>query len=109
MVGFVFPGHNYLGPGNVLDSGNPVDNDDSIAREHDKAYEEAECKSDVYMADENAIFAFMMDWIQYKNWHSALGAICLSIKTCTERLFKTVFYPKFETAYAGRPDDSNEL
>lgn len=95
MVSFVFPGHNYLGPGNVLDSGAPVDSDDAIARKHDKAYEEAECKSDVYRADEFAIFAFMFDWVQNKNWHSAIGAICLSFKTCTERLFRTVFYPRF--------------
>ncbi len=96
MVVFLFPGHNYLGPGNDLDLAEPVDTDDVIARKHDEAYEEAECKSDVYLADENAIFAFIIDWIQYKNWHSALGAICLSFKTCTERLFQTVFYPRFK-------------
>lgn len=101
MVSFVFPGHNYLGPGNDLDSGVPVDSDDAIAREHDKAYEQAECKSDIYVADDNAIFAFILDWLQYKNWHSVLGAICLSFKTCTERLFDTVFYPRFVPDTAG--------
>lgn len=94
MISFVFPGHNYLGPGNDLNSGEPVDSDDVIAREHDNAYHEAECKSDVYRADEIAIFSFLLDWIRKRNWHSALGAICLSLKTCTERLFRTVFYPE---------------
>ncbi len=62
MVSFVFPGHNYLGPGNNLNSGVPVDTDDAIVRKHDKAYHEAECKSDAYRADEIAIFSFMFDW-----------------------------------------------
>lgn len=109
MVSFVFPGHHYIGPGNPLESGVPVDTDDAIAREHDKAYEEAECKSDVYIADENAIFAFILDWFKYKNWHSALGAMCLSFKTCTERLFRTVFYPRFGSATPHESDKSSEI
>lgn len=108
MVSFVFPGHNYLGPGNELDSGVPVDSDDAIAREHDKAYEVAECKSDIYAADDRAIFAFMFDWLQYKNWHSALGAICLSFKTGTERLFHTVFYPRFGSTKGNRAAHSDD-
>lgn len=96
MVSFVFPGHNYLGPGNDLNSGEPVDSDDVIARAHDKSYHEAECNSDIYRADEIAIFAFLFDCIHNRNWHSALGAICLSFKNCTERLFNTVFYPRLK-------------
>lgn len=38
--GFVFPGHNYLGPGNDLDSGKPVDTDDAAAKKHDESYDE---------------------------------------------------------------------
>nr|QHD57624.1 capsid protein [Adeno-associated virus] len=38
--GFVFPGHNYLGPGNDLDNGKPVDADDAAAKKHDEAYDE---------------------------------------------------------------------
>ncbi len=55
------PGHNYLGPRNDLNSAVPVDSDDEIARKHDKTYHEAECNSDVYRADEIAIFSFMID------------------------------------------------
>lgn len=95
MVLLVFPGHKYLGPGNDMDSGEPVDSDDVIAQAHDRAYEEAVCQEDIYEADEKAIFLFILDWIKNKNWHSAVGAIGLSLKNCTERLLKRVLYPRF--------------
>lgn len=98
MVCFVFPGHKYLGPGNDLDSGEPVDSDDLIAQEHDNAYELAECQEDVYRADEVAIFSFIIDWIKNKNWHSVLGALGISLKHCTEKLLNRVFYPRLESA-----------
>jgi hypothetical protein len=36
--GFVPPGYRYLGPGNSLDVGEPTNEADALAREHDKAY-----------------------------------------------------------------------
>lgn len=39
-AGFNFPGHKYLGPGNSLDRGPPVDADDAAAQAHDQAYDE---------------------------------------------------------------------
>ncbi len=39
-AGFNFPGHKYLGPGNGLDRGEPVDADDAAAQKHDQAYNE---------------------------------------------------------------------
>nr|QKN88759.1 MAG: capsid protein [Dependoparvovirus sp.] len=39
-AGFNFPGHKYLGPGNSLDRGDPVDADDAAAQKHDQAYQE---------------------------------------------------------------------
>lgn len=39
-AGFNFPGHKYLGPGNGLDRGEPVDADDAAAQKHDQAYDE---------------------------------------------------------------------
>ena len=63
---FIFPGHKYLGPGNRLFSGRPVDSDDLIAQEHDLAYANAETSDDIVTADEKAIFAFFMDWIKSK-------------------------------------------
>lgn len=93
---FVFPGHKYLGPGNELNCGEPVDVDDAIAREHDRAYESATCKEDVYFADTKAIFSFMFDWVKNKNWHSAVGAIGLAFKHGTEKLLRRVLYPRLE-------------
>lgn len=37
--GLVLPGYNYLGPGNGLDRGEPVNEADAAAREHDEAYQ----------------------------------------------------------------------
>lgn len=93
---FVFPGHKYLGPGNKLNCGEPVDSDDAIAREHDHDYETASCKEDVYFADTKAIFLFILDWFKNKNWHSAVGAIGLSFKHGTEILLRRVLYPRFK-------------
>lgn len=38
--GLVLPGYNYLGPGNGLDRGEPVNRADEVAREHDISYNE---------------------------------------------------------------------
>lgn len=89
----VFPGHKYLGPGNKLSNGLPIDSDDLIAQEHDIAYENANVKEDVIMADEIAIFAFTIDWIKNKNWHSFVGALGLSIKHIAEIILDTTLYP----------------
>lgn len=89
---FVFPGHKYLGPGNEL--GEPVDSDDLIAQEHDRAYDSNECKENIYRTDEIEIFSFIFDWFKNRNWHSALGALGISFKHCTEKLFNRVLYPR---------------
>ena len=91
---FVFPGHKYLGPGNKLNVGSPVDTDDFIAEQHDIDYENACTVDDVYTADEKAIFAFLMDWLKKKNWHSAVGAMGLGMKHLAEVICGKIFYPK---------------
>lgn len=91
---FIFPGHKYLGPGNELDNGSPVDTDDFIAKQHDIAYEGACTFDDVYVADKQAIFAFLIDWFEKKNWHSAVGAIGLGLKHLAEVICGKIFYPK---------------
>ena len=45
------PGHNYVGPGNKLDNGLPVDTDDLIAQHHDWHYANAKNKQDIRNAD----------------------------------------------------------
>lgn len=91
---FIFPGHNYLGPGKKLNEGPPVDTDDYIAQLHDLAYENATDEEDVYQADEKTIYAFIIDCVKNKNWHSAIGALGLSLKHMTELICGKVFYPK---------------
>lgn len=91
---FVFPYHNYLGPGNKPLNGLPVDTDDLIAQEHDLAYECAKEEDDIFDADKKAIFKFFIDWVRNKNWHSGLGAIGLMLKRLTEMIVGKVLYPK---------------
>ena len=43
-------GYKYLGPGNKLDKGEPVNRADRIAQIHDFAYDKAKTKEDVYQA-----------------------------------------------------------
>jgi hypothetical protein len=88
---FIFPGHKYLGPGNEVDSGEPIDSDDVIAKAHDKAYDNAKCEEDIILADKIAIFSFIFDWIKNKNWHSAVGALGLCLKHITEKLLRYIF------------------
>lgn len=81
---FVFPGHRYLGPGNPLINGDPVDEDDRIAQQHDQAYSLARSDADVFAADRTSVRAFASDFGRTGNWHSALGAAGLGIKNVGE-------------------------
>lgn len=81
---FVFPGHRYLGPGNPLINGDPVDEDDRIAQQHDQAYSLARSDADVFAADRTSVRAFASDFGRTGNWHSALGAAGLGIKNVVE-------------------------
>lgn len=93
MVKFLYPGHKYLGPGNPLRNGKPVDKADQIAEKHDWEYHYAKTKDDVYKSDQRAISAFARDFVSHPNLPSLAGFAGLGIKTATEHLFDTVFYP----------------
>lgn len=93
---FVFPRHKYLGPGNDLNAGSPVDTDDFIAQHHDQNYENASNKEDIHHADEKAIFAFIIDWVKNKDWHSAVRAMGLGLKYVIEVICGKIFYPKLD-------------
>lgn len=69
----VLPFHKYLGPGNDVDNGDPVDEDDRIAQQHDSAYETALTAKDISDADEKAISDFYNDFSTTGNFHSLLG------------------------------------
>lgn len=86
-------GHNYLGPGNKLDNGEPVNNADYIAQQHDIEYSKAKTKSDIFEADLRAIQSFQKDFVDSPNFSSAAGLIGLSIKHSVERLSNRILYP----------------
>ncbi|KAM7284151.1 uncharacterized protein ISCGN_001253 [Ixodes scapularis] len=81
---FLFPGHRCLGPGNPLNNGEPVDEDDSIAREHDRRYSDAETDQDVFAADKDAKHDFVCDWADRGSFHSLVGAAGLGVKNLVE-------------------------
>lgn len=90
---FLFPGHNYLGPGNPLDNGEPVDNADKIARVHDNEYNNAVNSSDVFASDRKAIFNFSKDFVSDPNLPSLAGAFGLALKHGVEQNLTGVLYP----------------
>lgn len=86
----VIPYHKYLGPGNELSAGEPVDTDDLIALEHDRAYHSAKKQSDISNSDLHAINDFVGDF-QSGNLHSAVGALGLGIKYGAEKLLGPLY------------------
>lgn len=93
MPKFTFPGHRYLGPGNPLRNGEPVDSDDRIVERHDWAYEFSQTDGDVRRVDREAIGEFSRDAIVNCNWHSVVGAAGLGAKYAVETV-TGVQYPR---------------
>lgn len=91
----VLPHHRYIGPGNKLDNGEPIDEDDRIAQKHDHAYDKATGYPDIAKADLEAIHEFGSDALQNWNPHSLVGAAGLSIKYLGEKVFGPI-YPNKE-------------
>lgn len=87
------PRHNYLGPGNPLNNGEPVDKDDAIARVHDNEYSVARHQQDIFDSDWKAVKEFGRDFVANSNFHSLLGAAGLGVKTGVERTLGQVLYP----------------
>ncbi|KAL3258211.1 hypothetical protein MRX96_016717 [Rhipicephalus microplus] len=81
----LFPGHRYLGFGNTLRNGDPVDEDDSISKSHDKVYERATSHEDVFVADQASAALFLNDFRRTDTWHSALCAGGLGTKNIVEQ------------------------
>lgn len=94
MVKVTYPGHKYLGPGNNLEEGEPVNNADLYARKHDHAYHLAKNKQDIYKSDLKAINKFRGDWKEKFNFPSFFGDLGLSAKHFVESSLDTVFYPQ---------------
>lgn len=83
------PGHKYLGPGNKLDEGEPVDEDDLIARHHDEDYARAVNEEEIREADREAISSFAASG----SAHGLIGAAGLGLKYGVESL-TGVLYPR---------------
>ncbi len=86
------PDHRYIGPGNTVDDTEPVDVDDSIAKEHDINYEKAKTQEDVQEADKQGADEFLSDVIDNNNLHSVAGYIGLKAKEKIESVIG-VQYP----------------
>ncbi|AKC42762.1 viral protein [Cherax quadricarinatus densovirus] len=80
------PDHHYIGPGNTLSGIKPVDTDDHIALDHDKAYEQAKTQQDIQNADKKSAGEFLTDIIENSNPHSIAGYIGLKAKETVEGL-----------------------
>lgn len=98
--GLLLPGHNYIGPGNSMPNGPPIDIDDAIAMQHDIEYEKAESADDIrrmreliYQADVKAIFDFYKEWKDNYNWHALIGSAGLTLKAGFELLLGRPLHP----------------
>jgi len=92
MPNLTLPGYNYLGPGNPLDSGTPVNKTDQIAEKHDWAYHYAKSDSDIFKADHQAIQEFGNE----SGLGAFLGKYGLEAKNLIEeKLIGKSIYPSF--------------
>lgn len=100
--GYTVPGFKYLGPGNTLNLGQPVNEIDEDAKEHDIAYSKAINYKEVEDADTKFISKagdHIAEGIagrgSIKNSiGSTLGAVGISIKKAVENKFGAI-YPSF--------------
>lgn len=103
MPQFLYPGHKYLGPGNPLNNGQPVDVADKIARSHDFAYSYSKTKNEIFDADKQAIDKFRTDLSNNFNFPSAAGFVGLSAKHFVESGINKTLYP------FNLPDDTRPM
>lgn len=86
---FLLPGHKYLGPGNPINNGKPVNKADEIARQHDIAYDKSTTKNEIFNADEKAIASFSKE----KGISNTIGEFGLSTKHFVEKGINRTIYP----------------
>lgn len=88
MPQLLLPGHNYVGPGNPLDNGEPVNDADVVAKKHDYAYAKARYQEDIRDSDREAISEF----IDTQSFPGYIGAVGLGAKYALESV-TGVLYP----------------
>lgn len=93
MPKLIWPGYKYLGPGNSLDSGTPVNEADLIAKQHDHEYNSAQTREDIFDSDQKAISDFRDSFIEQPSAGAAAGYIGLSIKHFAEKNLGKTIYP----------------
>lgn len=99
MPNLTLPGYNYLGPGNPIDNGDPVNDTDRIAQLHDIAYSQAKTEEDIRHSDRVAIRDFFVNSVigNYQERNASLiGAIGLSTKYLFETVKGEVVYPSMK-------------
>ena len=92
MPKLTWPGYNYLGPGNPIRNGHPINSLDRKARIHDIQYSQAKTKEDIYASDSQALSSFSNE--------GALGILsagALGAKTLTEQAIGGTIYPNMAT------------
>ena len=93
MPKLTLPGYKYLGPGNKLNIGKPVNEADSIAERHDWEYNSAKHQEDILESDNKAIDDFRNSFLEKPNIGSAAGYLGLGIKHNFEKAINKVVYP----------------
>lgn len=106
---FLYPGHNYLGPGNDLINGPPVDKADEIAREHDYSYHNADNSTDIFKSDVTNTIKFAKDFIDKPNLPSFSGALGLGLKTYVESSLGQTIYPFEHNHFAKGANEVNKF
>ncbi|ANH56807.1 putative structural protein VP1 [Diaphorina citri densovirus] len=86
--GFLWPGHNYMGPGNPLDNGEPTTNADKVAQQHDYAYAHAWTEDHIKEADAEARHQFLEHPTEFS---SLVGYTGLGLKSLLESVTGTVY------------------
>lgn len=92
---FNWPGYKYLGPGNKLNLGEPVNKADYIAQQHDIQYDNAKTHEDIFQADKEAINKFFNNFVENKHFVSGVSSAALYGKHFIEKnLLNKPIYPR---------------
>lgn len=93
MVDLTLPGYKYLGPGNSIQKGEPVNEVDWVAYFHDWSYNKAKNKNEIFVADRWAKKQFGDEFLKSPSLGVALGYLGISAKNIVEEdiLNKTVY------------------
>ncbi|AAQ99109.1 unknown [Neodiprion lecontei nucleopolyhedrovirus] len=81
--------HRYLGIGNELYCGEPIDEDDKIAFYHDLDYTLATSADDIMLADQTAVQKFFA----LRNIHGLIAGSLLHLKYIIEKRLGRIIYP----------------